>query len=62
MSNGKYPQREGTFRGLRRNAKRDDVLAGVADLVNCKDLKFGFIDPCGRNRFAFEETWVAGII
>ena len=62
MSNGKYPQREWTLGGLLRNANRDDVLTGVACLVNCKDLKFGFINPCGRNRFAFEETWFAGII
>ena len=43
MSNGKYPQRGWIFGRLLRKTKRDDVLAGVADLVNCEDLKFQFI-------------------
>jgi hypothetical protein len=62
MSNGKYSQWDWTLRGSRRNTKRDDVLAGVAGLVNCKDLKFEFINSWRRNRFAFEKACLARII
>jgi hypothetical protein len=55
MSNLKYPQMEWSFRGLLRNTKRDDVLAGFADPIGGKDLKFQFASYIGR-RFLLHFT------
>jgi hypothetical protein len=55
-------ERSGTrFKSL-GNAIKDNMLAGVAGLVHCENLKFHFAESRRRSSPSFDEAWLAGII